>query len=90
MYQIDDLTSFVTAVAVSPTGAYIACGDADGIIHMKTQIEGDEIVPLNGFEGRQVEWASPPEPLPDLEWSDSTCVCSSVPGYPAVNLATVH
>lgn len=74
--QIDDLTSFITAVAISPTGAYIACGDADGIIHMKSQIEGDEIVPLNGFEGRQVEWANPPEPLPELEWTDSTYVYS--------------
>ncbi|KAF5379932.1 hypothetical protein D9757_007171 [Collybiopsis confluens] len=70
--QIDDLTSFVTAVAISPTGAYLACGDADGIIHMKSQVEGDEMVPLNGFEGRPVEWANPPDPLPELDWTDST------------------
>ncbi|KIK63543.1 hypothetical protein GYMLUDRAFT_40586 [Collybiopsis luxurians FD-317 M1] len=70
--QIDDLTSFVTAVAISPTGAYLACGDADGIIHMKSQVEGDEMVPLNGFDGRPVEWANPPDPLPELEWTDST------------------
>ncbi|KAJ3902046.1 ubiquitin carboxyl-terminal hydrolase-domain-containing protein [Lentinula edodes] len=70
--QIEDLTSFVTAVAISPTGAYLACGDADGMIHLKSQVEGDEVVPLNGFEGRPVEWANPPEPLPELEWSDST------------------
>ncbi|KAJ3968349.1 ubiquitin carboxyl-terminal hydrolase-domain-containing protein [Lentinula raphanica] len=70
--QVDDLTSFVTAVAISPTGAYLACGDAEGIIHIKSRIEGDEAVPLNGFEGRPVEWANPPEPLPALEWTDST------------------
>ncbi|KAF8831781.1 hypothetical protein HHX47_DHR1001266 [Lentinula edodes] len=70
--QIEDLTSFVTAVAISPTGAYLACGDADGMIHLKSQVEGDEVVPLNGFEGRPVEWANPPEPLPELEWTDST------------------
>ncbi|KAJ3807230.1 ubiquitin carboxyl-terminal hydrolase-domain-containing protein [Lentinula aff. lateritia] len=70
--QIEGLTSFVTAVAISPTGAYLACGDADGMIHLKSQVEGDEAVPLNGFEGRPVEWANPPEPLPELEWTDST------------------
>lgn len=84
--QIDDLTSFVTAVAISPTGAYLACGDADGIIHMKSQVEGDEMVPLNGFEGRPVEWANPPEPLPELEWTDSTYVGLSLSDHEFLSL----
>ncbi|KAE9386325.1 PAB-dependent poly(A)-specific ribonuclease subunit PAN2 [Gymnopus androsaceus JB14] len=53
--QIDDLASYITSVAISPTGAYLACGDADGIIHMKSQ---SGLILL--------------EPLPELEWTDST------------------
>jgi len=64
----------VTSVAVSPTGAYIACGDAEGMIHMRSQAEEGNSLPLNGFEGQLVEWADTAEPLPDIEWNDSTCV----------------
>ncbi|KAK7449653.1 poly(A)-specific ribonuclease [Stygiomarasmius scandens] len=70
-YQLD-LTSYVTSVAVSPTGAYIACGDAEGMIHMRSQAEEGNSMPLNGFEGQPVEWADTAEPLPDIEWNDST------------------
>ncbi|KAF5372867.1 hypothetical protein D9758_001617 [Tetrapyrgos nigripes] len=70
-YQLD-LTSYVTSVAVSPTGAYIACGDAAGVIHLRSQLEEGTHIPLNGFEGRPVEWADGTELLPDIDWDDST------------------
>ncbi|THV07954.1 hypothetical protein K435DRAFT_815204 [Dendrothele bispora CBS 962.96] len=69
-YQFD-LTSYVTSVAVSPTGAYIACGDAEGVVHMKSQTE-EGSTPLNGFDGQPVEWADTAESPPDIEWNDST------------------
>ena len=57
---------------MSPTGAYLAFGDADGSIHLMTAVEGNDVVPFNGFEGQPIEWADRPEPLPDIEWNDST------------------
>ncbi|KDQ59577.1 hypothetical protein JAAARDRAFT_77653 [Jaapia argillacea MUCL 33604] len=70
-YQLDS-PSFVSSAAVSPTGAYLAFGDADGIVHMMTVAEHDGEVPFNGFEGQPIEWADTPEPLPHIEWTDST------------------
>jgi PAB-dependent poly(A)-specific ribonuclease subunit 2 len=57
---------------VSPTGAYLAFGDADGSTHLMTAVEGNDVVPFNGFEGQPIEWADRPEPLPDIDWNDST------------------
>ncbi|CAL1703566.1 unnamed protein product [Somion occarium] len=64
--------SYVTTAAVSPTGSYMAFGDADGIIHLLTAAEEGSDLPLNGFDGQPVEWADPPEELPTIEWIDTT------------------
>ncbi|KAJ7702241.1 ubiquitin carboxyl-terminal hydrolase-domain-containing protein [Mycena rosella] len=70
-YQLD-LTSYLTSVALSPTGAYIACGDAEGIVHLMTQIDEEGSLPFNGFDGQPIEWADTPAAIPEIEWNDST------------------
>ncbi|KAJ6546999.1 ubiquitin carboxyl-terminal hydrolase-domain-containing protein [Mycena capillaripes] len=70
-YQLD-LTSYITSMALSPTGAYMACGDAEGIVHLMSQIDEEGSLPFNGFDGQPVEWADTPASLPDIEWTDST------------------
>ncbi|KAF7359264.1 PAN2-PAN3 deadenylation complex catalytic subunit PAN2 [Mycena sanguinolenta] len=70
-YQLD-ITSYLTSVAISPTGAYLACGDAEGIVHLMTQIDEEGSLPFNGFDGQPVEWADTPAPLPQIEWTDTT------------------
>jgi hypothetical protein len=65
-----DTPAFISSAAVSPTGAYMAFGDSDGIIHIMTAT--NEGMPFNGYEGQPVEWADPPEILPEIEWTDST------------------
>ena len=66
--------SYITSVAVSPTGSYVAFGDADGMINLLTAAEDDVDTPFNGFEGHPVEWADPPDEVPVNEWSEITCV----------------
>ncbi|KAI0247045.1 PAB-dependent poly-A-specific ribonuclease subunit PAN2, partial [Lactifluus subvellereus] len=68
-YQLDT-PAFLSSAAISPTGAYMAFGDSEGIIHIMTAT--DESMPFNGYEGQPVEWADPPEPLPEIEWADTT------------------
>ncbi|KAG7086554.1 hypothetical protein E1B28_002503 [Marasmius oreades] len=70
-YQLN-LTSYITSIAISPTSAYLACGDAEGAIYLRSQAEDTQDVPLNGFEGRPIEWEDTHEPLPDIQWQDST------------------
>ncbi|KAJ6488514.1 ubiquitin carboxyl-terminal hydrolase-domain-containing protein [Mycena vitilis] len=70
-YQLD-LSSYITSMALSPTGAYMACGDAEGVVHLMSQIDEEGSLPLNGFDGQPVEWADTPAPLPDIEWTDFT------------------
>jgi hypothetical protein len=65
-----DTAAFISSTAISPTGAYMAFGDSEGVIHIMTAT--DESMPFNGYEGQPVEWADPPEPLPEIEWSDAT------------------
>jgi PAB-dependent poly(A)-specific ribonuclease subunit 2 len=65
------MASYISSTAVSPTGAYMAFGDADGTIHLITADE-DGSLPFNGFDGQPIEWADPPEPLPEIAWTDST------------------
>lgn len=67
-----DTTAVVRSVAVSPTGAYMALGDGDGVIHLMTAADDEGEHPFNGFEGQPIEWADTPEPLQDIEWDDST------------------
>ncbi|VDB99948.1 unnamed protein product [Peniophora sp. CBMAI 1063] len=68
-YQVDS-PAFISSAAVSPTGAFMAFGDADGAVHLLSC--ADASVPLNGFEGQPVEWADSPEPLPEIAWDDQT------------------
>ncbi|EMD34423.1 hypothetical protein CERSUDRAFT_117294 [Gelatoporia subvermispora B] len=67
-----DISSYVHSTAVSPTGAYLAFGDSEGAVHLMTVGDEGVTLPFNGFEGQPVEWADPPEPLPEIEWTDST------------------
>ncbi|KAJ7168294.1 ubiquitin carboxyl-terminal hydrolase-domain-containing protein [Mycena crocata] len=70
-YQLD-LTSYLTSVALSPTGAYMACGDAEGIVHLMSQIDEEGSLPFNGFDGQPIEWADVAAPIPEIEWKDFT------------------
>ena len=67
-----DVASYISSVAVSATGVYIAFGDGDGNIHLMTAADEEGSLPFNGFEGQPVEWPDMPEPLPDIAWTDST------------------
>lgn len=67
-----DMPSVVRSTAVSQTGAYMAFGDSDGAIHLMTAADDEGTYPFNGFEGQPIEWADTPEPLPDIDWDDST------------------
>ncbi|KAG8872977.1 poly(A)-specific ribonuclease [Tulasnella sp. 331] len=73
-YQQLPIASYISSVAFSPTGAYIAFGDADGYIHMLTSapVEEEDRVPWNGSEGTPAPWPSAPPPLPEIQWTDST------------------
>ena len=51
----------------------MACGDADGIVHIMSQIsEGAELLPFNGFDGKPPHWADLPDTLPEIQWTDNT------------------
>ncbi|KZV99079.1 hypothetical protein EXIGLDRAFT_739011 [Exidia glandulosa HHB12029] len=83
--QVDTAT-YVGAVAVSPTGGYIAFGDAEGMIQIVSAYDPydeDGEVPFNGFDGVPPEWGDAPEPLPEIEWADNTPL--NVIGMPAYN-----
>ncbi|KAG6850532.1 hypothetical protein H0H93_012148 [Arthromyces matolae] len=70
-YQLD-LASYITSCAVSPTAAYMAFGDAEGVIHLLSQAEEVAEVPFNGFDGKPIEWADAPDVIPEINWTDST------------------
>ncbi|PFH50685.1 hypothetical protein AMATHDRAFT_144561 [Amanita thiersii Skay4041] len=70
-YQLD-IASYITSTAISPIGSYMAFGDAEGTIHLLSQVEDGTEVPFNGFDGQPTEWADSPAPLPDIEWDDTT------------------
>jgi PAB-dependent poly(A)-specific ribonuclease subunit 2 len=50
----------------------MAFGDAEGTIHLMSQVEDGSTLPFNGFDGQPVEWADTPAPVPDIEWTDTT------------------
>ena len=50
----------------------MAFGDAEGMIHLLSQVEDGTTVPFNGFDNRAVEWADNPLPLPTIEWTNTT------------------
>ncbi|KAF9234026.1 ubiquitin carboxyl-terminal hydrolase-domain-containing protein [Melanogaster broomeanus] len=70
-YQLET-TSYVTSTAVSSNGSYLAFGDAVGAIHLLTAADESSEPFFNGFEGQPIEWADVPEPLPEMNWTDST------------------
>ncbi|KAF9456453.1 ubiquitin carboxyl-terminal hydrolase-domain-containing protein [Collybia nuda] len=70
-YQLD-LASYLTSFSVSATAAYMGFGDADGTVHILSQTEAENAVPLNGFDGRAIEWADTPAPLTKVEWVDTS------------------
>ncbi|EFI28391.1 PAB-dependent poly(A)-specific ribonuclease subunit PAN2 [Coprinopsis cinerea okayama7 len=69
-YQLD-VPSYLTSFAISPTGTYIACGDADGLVHLLSQAE-DASLPFNGFDGQPTPWMDTPAPIPEIDWQDDT------------------
>ncbi|KAI5119085.1 hypothetical protein M0805_004858 [Coniferiporia weirii] len=80
-YQLD-IPSYVSSVAISATGVYLAFGDADGTIHLMTAADEEGSLPFNGFDGQPVEWPDVPEPVPDFEWTDTTPLNSiGIPYY---------
>jgi PAB-dependent poly(A)-specific ribonuclease subunit 2 len=66
------MTSYITSAAVSSNGSYLAFGDAVGAIHLLTAADESSEPFFNGFEGQPVDWADVPEPLPEINWTDST------------------
>lgn len=72
------MTSYLTSFSVSPTGTYLACGDAEGSVHLLSQADEDASLPFNGFDGQPVPWMDTPAELPEIEWQDSTYVCLPV------------
>lgn len=85
-FQID-VASYLSAVAISPDGSYVTFGDADGMIHTLTSTIDEERVPFNGFEGKSIEWADTPEPLPSIDWDDRTYVECTAPLHLRESLA---
>lgn len=67
-----DLASYLTSVSISPTAAYMAFGDAEGVIHLMSQAEDGAVLPFNGFDGQPIEWTDTAAPLLDIEWTDVT------------------
>lgn len=68
------VTSYITSMSISPTGTFMAFGDADGTIHMMSQAEEGSNMPFNGFDGQPITWIDAPERIPETEWIDSTWV----------------
>lgn len=70
-YQLD-IGSYVTSTSISATAAYMAFGDAEGVIHLLSQAEDGTTVPFNGFDDHPVEWADNLLPLPSIDWTSTT------------------
>ena len=78
-----DVSSYVTSMALSPGGDYLAFGDAEGQLHLWTGHDTSEgarraedgtlaLPPFNGYEGVKEEWPDHPDPLPVIDWTDQT------------------
>jgi PAB-dependent poly(A)-specific ribonuclease subunit 2 len=78
-YQQLDVNSYVTCMSISPTGEYLAFGDADGQLHLwttKAASGGEDVAlpPFNGYEGIKPEWVDASDPPPVVEWTETTYV----------------
>lgn len=74
-----DVNTYVTSMALSPLGDYLAFGDADGQLHLWTMHDTTPdpsghlaLPPLNGYEGVKPEWPDSTEPPPQIPWDDKT------------------
>ncbi|WWD08075.1 hypothetical protein V865_006185 [Kwoniella europaea PYCC6329] len=83
MFQQLDINSYVTSMALSPRGDYLAFGDADGNLHLWTNHDTGETAQLdengqlvlptfNGYDGIKPEWPDQADPLPPIVWEDTT------------------
>lgn len=90
-HQQLDVSSYLTAMALSPRGDYLAFGDADGQLHLWTAHEtgdsaptrGDgnlDLPPFNGYDGVKPDWPDPVAPPPPIQWDETTPL--SVVGMP--------
>ncbi|KAI0781364.1 ubiquitin carboxyl-terminal hydrolase-domain-containing protein [Trametes elegans] len=87
-YQLDT-PSYISSVAISPTAGYMAFGDSDGVIHLLSAAEEEAMLPFNGFDGKPIEWPDTTEPLPVIEWGDSTPLNSvGMPYYNSLLLSS--
>ncbi|WRT65143.1 uncharacterized protein IL334_002085 [Kwoniella shivajii] len=84
-FQQLDVNSYVTTMALSPKGDYLAFGDADGHLHLWTTHEtgenslldldenGQIVLPtFNGYQGVKPEWPDTIDPPPSIVWEDTT------------------
>ncbi|WWD21952.1 PAB-dependent poly(A)-specific ribonuclease subunit PAN2 [Kwoniella shandongensis] len=82
-FQQLDVNSYVTSMALSPRGDYLAFGDADGQLHLWTTHEVGEnavlddrgglvLPPFNGYEGIKPEWPDAADAPPPIPWDDTT------------------
>ncbi|TFK86247.1 hypothetical protein K466DRAFT_493169 [Polyporus arcularius HHB13444] len=84
-----DAPSFISSVAASPTGAYMAFGDSDGAIHLLSAAEDEAMLPFNGFEGKPLDWPDAPDALPDVNWTKSTPLSTiGMPYYDSLLLSS--
>lgn len=63
-----DTTSFLTSMAIAPTGEGLAFGDAEGYVHLWSSQEDAKFC---RFEG-EVEMPDTAAPLERIDWHDDT------------------
>ena len=67
VFQVDT-PSFLTSVAIAPTGEGMAFGDAEGYVHLWSSQEDAKFC---RFEG-EVELPDAVEPPPAIDWQEDT------------------
>ena len=67
VFQIET-PSYLSSMAIAPTGEGLAFGDADGYVHLWSSQDDAKFC---RFEG-EVELPDPVEPLPRIDWRDDT------------------
>jgi len=81
-FQQLDVNSFVTSMALSPAGDYLAFGDADGHVHLWTTHDMEQaargedgnvrLPSFNGYDGIKPEWPDRSEAPASVNWEDNT------------------